>query len=362
MSSKKAKSKKKQFELPKFKNRSKVLFFVVLFAATLLVISTYAWFSASLNVKVHFVNMKVSTDTGLFISLDGVNFDSEIEVSRESILNDVTALYPNHTNQWASGGLWTVSTIGIADSNSDKFSIFYGTVNKYRRGENKGKQYLTTTKIIEDKPGEFESFVAFDIFLKNVSGSPNSDNLYLAEDTFVTLDDEVDDETREKMSGIMNSVRIGIVRIGDTNLNATVNEIQNIQCNNNCMSLIYEPYSTNHTEKSIIDAEAYNVTIADGQYYPTYATYNEGAYLDHRSCYYDSGVAINTDYFTLQETLVDADLEEPIFQIPNGITKCRIYIWLEGQDIDSLETHSKGAPIDVSIDFIKDLAGYDEFR
>ena len=40
----------------------------------------------------------------------------------------------------------------------------------------------------------------------------------------------------------------------------------------------------------------------------------------------------------------------------NSITKVRVYIWLEGQDIDSLETDSQGANLDVSIDFIKDTA------
>ena len=48
-------------------------------------------------------------------------------------------------------------------------------------------------------------------------------------------------------------------------------------------------------------------------------------------------------------------------QLKAGVTKIRVYIWLEGQDVDSLETHSTGAPIDVVLDFIKDLAGYDGY-
>ena len=39
----------------------------------------------------------------------------------------------------------------------------------------------------------------------------------------------------------------------------------------------------------------------------------------------------------------------------------RIYVWLEGQDIDSLETNSEGAPIFLAIDLLKDLAGYMDF-
>ena len=46
---------------------------------------------------------------------------------------------------------------------------------------------------------------------------------------------------------------------------------------------------------------------------------------------------------------------------PNGITKARIYIWIEGQDVDSIETDSEGAEVEIGIDFTKDTAGWDAF-
>ena len=52
-------------------------------------------------------------------------------------------------------------------------------------------------------------------------------------------------------------------------------------------------------------------------------------------------------------------MSEPMFQIPNGITKVRVYLWIEGQDIDALEVHSEGAPLNLSLDLEKDLAGYE---
>ena len=45
------------------------------------------------------------------------------------------------------------------------------------------------------------------------------------------------------------------------------------------------------------------------------------------------------------------------FEVPSGVTKTRLYIWIEGQDIDSIATDSKGALLDVSINFSKDTAG-----
>lgn len=358
-------TKKKKFEMPKDKKKTRILFCITLLLAILLISSTYAWFKASLNVKVKFINMKVSTDSGLFISLDGVNFSSEVEVSRDAIMQDINDVYPNHTNQWATSGLWTVSSNGISNSNNDKFSLFYGEIGKYRDAERKGQKYLRTRKIDESQRKDWNKFIAFDVFLKNVSGSPKSDNLYLTEDTYFKFEDGylegLEEDDRKEMEGIMNSIRLGIVRIGDTTLTADKNTIQNLKCNNNCKAIIYEPFSTSHTDKSIADAAGYGITMSNGQYIPTYGVYSEGTYLNHRSCYYSSGVAIDTNHFALQRTIKDSDLDDPIFQLPNGITKLRVYIWLEGQDIDSLETHSTGAPIDVVLDFIKDLAGYDGY-
>ena len=71
---------------------------------------------------------------------------------------------------------------------------------------------------------------------------------------------------------------------------------------------------------------------------------------------------IDRNHFTVQETLTDDELNTPIFDIPNGITKARVYVWIEGQDIDSLETNSKGTDVDISVNFVKDTAGWEAYN
>lgn len=44
------------------------------------------------------------------------------------------------------------------------------------------------------------------------------------------------------------------------------------------------------------------------------------------------------------------------------MTKVRVYLWIEGQDIDSLETDSSGSDISVSINLIKDTKGYSDIE
>ena len=224
----------------------------------------------------------------------------------------------------------------------------------YRREKDRG--FIRTVRSEEDEPREFNYYLAFDIFIKNKTGSPIADNLYLETTSQIVAPEEEDEE----MLGLVNSFRLGFVKVGSVAHNATVNEIQSISCNNNCESIIYEPNSKNHTDLSIERAEKYNIELVDGFEYPTYAYKREGGpiYVENSVSGSDN---IDYQYFKLQETITEDDFDEPIFQIPDGITKVRVYLWIEGQDIDSLETNSDGTEVEINIDFIKDQAGYDAF-
>lgn len=350
---------KKKFRLPVLTKRARFILLIVFLSSVALIFATYAWFSASLNVKIKFFDVKVSTDTGLFISLDGIHFSDSVEISRDSVITNLRQYYPNHTNQWAANGLWSVSSNGISDSNSSKFAVFEGQMDKYKDKARRGIRYINTIRMPEDQAYDWNSYIAFDIFLKNVSGSPKKDNLYIGAGTYIDFDDTADDETIEKMQDIMNTMRIGIVKIGETGLKSDTFTIQNLQCNNECMSLIFEPNGTLHNAESIEAAATWGINLVDGTYVPTYGVIAEGKYLDHKSGFLNSGVDLDTTHFALQNTRTEDDFETPIFQIPNGITKARVYLWIEGQDIDALEVHSEGAPVYLNLDLEKDLAGYE---
>lgn len=340
------------------KRRKKITILVTFFVTITLIAATYAWFSASLNVKVKFFDVKVSTDTGLFISLDGINYSDTVEISKEAILDNLNKTYPNNTNQWASNGLWSVSTNGILSSNQDKFSMFQGEIRKYRTREKRGQKYVDTYLMKEEKRSSVNSFISFDIFLKNVSGSPKKDNLYLTDGTEVYFDEKADSETKEKMQDILNTVRIGLLKIGETNLNASPSTIQNLKCNPTCEAIIFEPNHLKHNEESINAVKEYGKELFDNTYVDTYGVIKEGKNLD-----YKSGIigGLDNEHFSKQNTITINDIRKPVFQVPNGITKVRVYLWLEGQDIDALEVHSEGAPIILSLDLEKDLAGYDGY-
>jgi hypothetical protein len=349
--------KKKKGKSSKKKNKINfnILWVVIFFTAILLTVSTYAWLSQSLNVKVKFFDLSVSTDNGLFISLDGIDYSDAVEISINSVISDLRTTYANHTNQWATGGLWPVSSNGIKNSSRDKFDVYIGEVSRRYKDKN-NRRFLNTTLAIEDQANPFNAYIAFDLFLKNVSGSPKSDNLYL-NDTTIDYAEDTPDDVKESMTNIMNSMRFGVVKIGSVSSKETVKNIQNLQCNNNCEMVIYEPNSTSHSEESIKKLNEHGIELTNGVYTPTYAVINEGQLLEHANGQAGTGIPLDTAHFALQRTITS--FGKPIYKIPNGVTKLRAYVWIEGQDVDSLETYSKGAAINISINFEKDLAGYE---
>ena len=336
--------------------RRNVSIFVIFMVGVLLIFSSYAWFSTSLNVKIKEFNMIVSKNSGLSISFDGINFDTAIEISRDSLINELTKTYPNHVNQWASIGLTPVSSNGISNSNSYFFDMFTSSGVKYKNKQ-KTHGFINTTKAVETKPRSFNYYIAFDIFFKNETGSPVADNLYFDEGTTAYMTSDSGDE----MQGLVNSIRIGIVKVGTVPLDSNAKTIQNIQCNNDCKSIIYEPNSKAHTMLSRERAAKYNLDLKDNEEYPTFAMINAGGPI-----YVEDNISgsskIDYNYFALQNTIKESDFDKPLFTIPDGITKARVYLWIEGQDIDSLETDSTGADIYVDINFVKDTNGYQAFN
>lgn len=338
------------------KSRFYLMLIVIFLLGVLLIFSAYAWFSTALNVKVKTFNMVVTRNSGLSISFDAINYDSYVEISRESLITSLKNTYPNNLSQWASTGLTPVSSPGIRNSNSYFFEIYSSSGVRYRN-KKKDNGFITTVLAKEQVPRAFNSYIAFDLFFKNVTGSPVSDNLYLDYGTEVTMESE----SSEEMVGLVNSIRIGFVKVGSVPLDTPAQTIQNLQCNNNCKSIIFEPNSTLHSDLSIERSKKYGIDLIDGETFPTYAYIKEGGPI-YVADTVSGSANLNREFFALQNTMTDKDFDKPLFGVPDGITKVRVYVWIEGQDIDSLETDSDGAEIAISINFIKDTQGYNEFN
>lgn len=334
-----------------------ILLFSIFSMGVLLIFSAYAWFSTALNVQVRTFNMIVTRNSGLTISLDGIHYDSFVDISKTILIDELKNTYPNNLSQWASNGLVPVSSNGIPN-NDTYFFDFYSSSGVTYRNKKREIGYLRTIREKEQFRLSFNRWIAFDVFLKNDTNSPIADNLFIDEGTGIFFDKE---DVSEEMQGLLNSARFGFARVGSVPKDTDPTIVQNLQCNGACESFIYEPYSKDHTELSKERAKKYGLHLEDGSYFPTYAYIKQGGPFAMPDTI--SGAAnLNLEYFQLQKTLTDDTLRTPLFEIPDGVTKMRIYVWLEGQDIDSLETNSEGADIEISINFVKDIKGYDSFN
>lgn len=353
-------SKKKKEQLKQSTSRKKInmklAILLILITGVLLIFSTYAWFSTNLNVKIKTFNMVVTKNVGLTISFDAINFDTNIEISSDILLNELKKTYPNNLSQWAENGLIPVSSNGISNPNSYFFDMYYSGGGVLYANKNKDRGYIRTALSEEKQIRQFNRYIAFDLFFRNDSGSPIDDNLYFDPTSIINMTDE---NASEEMKGLLNSIRIGIVKVGSLPIDANPRDIQNISCNNNCKSVIYEPFSKNHENLAIERSKKFGIDLLNGSNFPTYGCIKAGGPI-----YVGNTVSgssnLNTEFFKLQDTMTDDDLNEPLFTIPDGITKTRVYLWIEGQDIDSLETDSAGADLDISLNFVKDTAGYTE--
>ena len=342
--------------IKKDKHRFYLSIVAIFFLGILLIFSTYAWFSTSLNVKVKTFNMIVTKNSGLSISFDAINYDNVIEISKDVLIDNLVETYPNNLSQWSGNGLVPVSSPGIINHNSYFFDIFSSSGVKYKN-KNLENGFVTTYLSRETNRNSFSNFIAFDLFFKNETGSPISDNLYLDYGTEFTMTSD----SPEEMEGLVNSARIGFVKVGSVPLNTPVETIQNLKCNNDCYSVIYEPNSSKHSDLSIERAKKFGINLKKDKSFDTYAYIRAGGPFEIADTISGS-IGLNYNYFTLQQTIAEDAFNTALFTIPDGITKARVYVWLEGQDIDSLETDSDGADVSISINFIKDTYGYSEYE
>jgi len=100
-----------------------LMLLVTFFLGVLLIFSAYAWFYASLDVQVKFVNLVVSKKNGLFISLDGVEFGSSVQISRENLISQRESAI-NELDSYVNGSLdGKLLTITTSDTSTGTATI-----------------------------------------------------------------------------------------------------------------------------------------------------------------------------------------------------------------------------------------------
>ena len=307
-------SKKKKED----KNKKLVLLILLLLLLIVLFTSvTYAWFSSNKRATIDTMDINVATVAGIQVSVDGINWKNE--VTRDEIINAYRT-YPRATNQLPETLAGCSSDGGVSP---DGLNVYYGMIRKHEN-----EYYLTAEKQTEincvgDEECEGKHYIAFDLFF--LVTAPQT--LVITPQSSVLNRNAIDD-------GGQNSARVGFVVLGNVSDTASGVAAQNLK--NATSSVIWEPNYDVHTKYGVRNAQSvYGITTTE----------TGGSRLPYRGInqnIYGLGVAINrTDsspYFSLVTPKVATTQtfisDQQLVTISKGITKMRVYLWLEGQDVD----------------------------
>lgn len=312
--------------------RSSIILLLILLL--LLITSTYAWFTANRTVTISTLDVHIEAQGGLQISTDAVNWKSII--STEDIkagYKDAAEANRIDTNQVPSD-MEAVSTIGEIDENG-KMAMYYGTV---LANETTGLDELTAT-LETDAQGTNGKYIAFDIFLK----ADNDYNLKMTKDSNV-IQQEGKTET-----GIKQAARVAFCHHGTQPVGTAVNTLRTMS-KTDAAVYIWEPNSNLHTAAASahaksaygIDNLAYDGTAAAVEYYGINQAITTGVELSKTNNGGDTSFTKVTPNYKTTAGEDGAMVEEgcDIFGITKGVTKLRVYMWIEGQDVDCENTAS----------------------
>ena len=342
----------------KEERKRRLLFLILLFILTLGIggTATYAWFTSNRTVTVEQIDVEVSAVNGLQISADAENWKAKVQK------DELTAGYKNTSGTTISTNqipdiFGAVSTVGAVSSG--KLQMFDGTVAAIAEGQPNAGQYALTTATAAAEvqcTGAADGcasrhYAAFDIFLK------------VDQDTEVVLDDVANVTTlggSEPDKGVQNAARVAFVVEGHTAPGALPTDSRALS--GGTEAIIWEPNMDMHTAtgaqngSSVYGLSGNNIKTGGGATQISYdgvkAAFTAPILLNQATktangTYFDT---VNVAIATAGTRSAAEDLFTNTKKLQAGVTKVRIYWWIEGQDIDA-ENNATGSKMRLKLSF-----------
>ncbi len=389
------------------RKKSKIFLLIIVIAVTaiVLIVETYAWFVGLSTVNTNSFNISVSTGGGLEISLDGENWKKDNQILNISS-SSITATsgsgdhaYEGNTNKWAGNkGLIPVSSSGVLDTTTGRIKFY----EKSSLSSTSGGYKLISSQV-DNTSQEVDGYVAFDLFIRNGTDNVYSndnynvdaaENVYLKKTSSATVNGNSN-------YGAANSIRVGFFLLAGMKANgADVSDIQGLSCsttgtnkikicpsnlsNQSSYWNIWEPNFNSHVSNATLyfnqsckTRDASNgdylsdscTTLTTSSVFDTYAVYNSIDASDNVDIYDGlNGYNVNTYSSTntngkLYKTSpyrIDNNTSytynNQLFKLAgNSVTKVRVYIWLEGQDVDNYDIITNNSDVIINFGLTKDM-------
>ena len=324
----------KKNERRKYNLRYSLLLLLLLLV--FLMVSTYAWFTANQTVTISTLDVNVQTSNGLQISADAINWKT---ILQKADITGASATYTSSVNQ-VPDEMQPVSSAGIVDTGTGYMDMYFGTVDALEDGTGYS---LASDKEVDTRGAEGR-YIAFDIFLRVDQTTP----VYLTTASNIITKEGAADK------GLQNAARVAFIDEGNV---ADVGDSTGAQAlKGGTTSIIWEPNYDVHTAAGVANAkEIYGLdTTTTGA--------SQLSYQGIKAEFADSeGVTLkNTNTFSQYfqkvtptiSTVKDFDAQQTLLNLKAGITKVRIYMWVEGQDVDC-ENNASGTDISFNVQITK---------
>ena len=317
------------------KRRLLITILMLMLTGLMTVTSTYAWFTANKTVTVNTINVNVAAANGLQLSVDGVEWKPVI--TNEDIIATITGdneNYPDNVNQLPNEltSLAPVSSAKTVDANGH-MEMFLGSID----ADEAGNYSLTATKDEETK-SQGGHFVVFDLFFQ------------VQAETTVYLTDASKVSAGTKDTGIQNAARAAFVIGGNTPAGSATTTIQELK---GTEAKLWEPNYDVHTPsgvsnaKSVYELETTTTGASQLTYYGVKAAITTGVKLNSQDTQYFT--QITPDILTTKAG-IDSGAYQEAFTLQPGVSKVRVYLWVEGQDVDC-ESIASGGQIAFDLQF-----------
>ena len=348
------------------KNRRLFLLIIAfIFTIVILSTSTYAWFTSNYTVTVQPIDVQVSSGSGIQISTDAVNWKSMITLA------DIQAGYTGGVNKVPTAEMSPVSTVKAAYADATTYSqglkMYKGTIVN---DVHSGVMYLDSVQELDTSTTE-KNYIAFDLFLKmdfKATEQVQTQQVYFTSSTGI-------DTYGNANTYIEYAGRMGFVVQGTQPSSTAVDTLRHLKGATSVT--IYEPNYDVHTANGLINGAAnYGITgftpsgatqetpytqADNAQAVPYYGVKAAFEYDDTEDPtaqgYTPSGTRLNStdeNKFALvtpdYQTTANNTSTFPFMSLGPGVTKIRVYMWIEGQDIDCENTAS-GGNVEFSLGF-----------
>lgn len=318
------------------KNNLRYSLLLLLLLLVFLMVSTYAWFTANQTVTISTLDVNVQTSNGLQISADAINWKT---ILQKADITGASATYTSSVNQ-VPDEMQPVSSAGIVDTGTGYMDMYFGTVDALEDGTGYS---LASDKEVDTRGAEGR-YIAFDIFLRVDQTTP----VYLTTASNIITKEGAADK------GLQNAARVAFIDEGNV---ADVGDSTGAQAlKGGTTSIIWEPNYDVHTAAGVANAkEIYGLdTTTTGASQLSY----QGIKAEFAG---SEGVTLkNTNTFSQYfqtvtptiSTVKDFDAQQTLLNLKAGITKVRIYMWVEGQDVDC-ENNASGTDISFNVQITK---------